>query len=55
MILFDNINELSNILDWISFDQYIKIKDAVEENFEKAKKYLIAEDFIYENYLKDYE
>lgn len=55
MILFDNINELSKILEDLSFDRYIKMKDAIEDNFKKAKEYLIAEDFIYKNYLKDYE
>ena len=53
MILFDNINELNKIFKDISIDKYIEMKKAIEENFENAKKYLIAEDFIYENYLKN--
>jgi hypothetical protein len=52
MIIFDNLVELGKILDGISLDKYIKMKSAIEENFEKAKEYLIAEDYIYKNYLK---
>lgn len=52
MILFDSISELNKILDGISFEQYIKMKKVIQENFENAKRYLIAEDYIYENYLK---
>lgn len=52
MILFDNIDELTKILDELSFEKYEKMKDAIEDNFEKAKEYLIAEDFIYKNYLE---
>ncbi len=53
MILFDTIEDLSKILEEISFDKYIKMKSAIEENFEKAKEFLIAEDFIYKNYLEN--
>jgi hypothetical protein len=53
MILFNTIDELPKILDEISFDKYIEMKDAIEENFEKAKTYILSEDFIYENYLKN--
>lgn len=52
MIIFDNLVQLSKILDGISFDKYIKMKSAILENFENAKNYLIAEDFIYKNYLE---
>ena len=55
MIIFDDIKELKNILDGISLEQYIMMKDAIEDNFERAKEYLIAEDFIYKNYLEKYE
>ena len=51
MIIFDDINELNNILKETSLDKYITMKDAIQENFEKAKKYIIAEDYIYKNYL----
>jgi hypothetical protein len=55
MIIFDDIKDLSKILEEITIEQYIKMKNAIEENFEKAKEYLIAEDYIYKNYLKLYE
>ena len=51
MIIFNDISELNKILDGLSFDKYNSMKVAIEENFEKAKEYLIAEDFIYKNYL----
>ena len=53
MILFNEIGELNKILKEISFEQYVKMKDAIEENFEKAKEFLIAEDYIYKNYLEN--
>lgn len=52
MIIFDTINELTEILKNLSFQKYANMKNAIEENFEKAKTYLIAEDFIYKNYLE---
>jgi hypothetical protein len=52
MIIFDNIRELKKILDGISLEQYAIMKDAIYDNFERAKNYLIAEDFIYKNYLE---
>lgn len=51
MIIFDTIDDLYNILNNLSLDKYNTMLLAIEENFEKAKKYLIAEDYIYEKYL----
>ena len=51
MIIFNNIEELSNILNNLSIEKYNDMKDAIQENFEKAKEYIIAEDYIYKNYL----
>jgi len=51
MIIFDDISELKEILEGLSLDKYIKMKEAIEDNFKKAKEYLIAEDYIYKNYL----
>jgi len=52
MIIFNSIDDLAKILDELSFDKYEQMKDAIEKNFEAAKEYLIAEDFIYKNYLE---
>jgi len=53
MICFNDIHEIGNIIDSLSLDLYnSKIKSA-ENNFDEAKKYLMAEDYMYENYLKD--
>lgn len=49
MIIFNNINELENILDSITFDMYKNMEPSIVENFEKAKNYLISEDWIYTN------
>ena len=51
MIIFNNIEELSNILNNLSIEKYNSMKGAIQENFEKAKEFLIAEDYIYKNYL----
>lgn len=51
MIIFDDINDLTEIIKNLSFDKYKKMKAAIQENFEKAKEYLIAEDYIYKKYL----
>jgi len=54
MIIFDNVTELSEIVENLSLKKYESMKDAIIENFEKAKEYLIAEDYIYKNYLEKY-
>ena len=51
MIIFDNVEDLDKILKDLSFEKYNSMKDAIQENFEKAKEFLIAEDYIYKNYL----
>jgi len=53
MICFKDIHDMKYILNTISLDMYKDKIEAVKENFELAKKYLIAEDFMFENYLKD--
>lgn len=54
MICFKDIHEMKYILSTISLDMYNSKLEAVKENFEIAKKYLIAEDYMFENYLKKY-
>jgi len=51
MIIFDNVEDLDKIIKDLSFEKYNSMKDAIQENFEKAKEYIIAEDYIYKNYL----
>lgn len=51
MITFQNIPELLEIFKGLSFEKYHIMKDAIEDNFERAKDYLITKDFIYKNYL----
>jgi hypothetical protein len=51
MITFDNVNDLVDIIEGLSFEKYNYMKDAIKDNFEKAKEFLIAEDYIYKNYL----
>ena len=53
MIIFNDISELSQILNNLSIEKYTEMKSAIEDNFERAKEYLIAEDFIYKNYLEN--
>jgi len=55
MILFDKHEDLENILNNLSPEKYLKMRNVVQENFEKAKDYLISEDYIYKNYLSKYE
>ncbi len=49
MIIFDDMDTLLIELKTLSLDRYLTMLDAVKENHEKAKQYLIAEDWIYNN------
>lgn len=53
MILFNDISELSKILNNLSIEKYQNMRIAIEDNFERAKEYLISEDFIYKNYIEN--
>jgi hypothetical protein len=33
---------------------YLTMLDSVKKNFETAKKYIMAEDYMFENYLEKY-
>jgi len=50
MICFDNVDELKDILDNISMLQYKEMLPAVKENFDIAEKYILCEDYIYDQY-----
>ena len=49
IIFFKDLDELGNILDNLSEDDYEKRKDAIEENFKLVEEYRIPEDWIYLN------
>jgi hypothetical protein len=52
IINFNNASELSSILDKCDENFYISKMDAIKENFETAKKYVIPEDYMWHNYFK---
>jgi hypothetical protein len=52
MIIFDNVDELEDILNNLTIDKYNTMKDAILYNFIIAKQYRIAEDYIYKNIAK---
>jgi hypothetical protein len=49
VIVFNNLGDLNNILHNLNKDYYNSKSEIIESNFEAAKKYLISEDWIYEN------
>ena len=51
-----NMDGIININDFekISTDLYISKLDAVKDNYERALKMEVLEDYIWENYLKNY-
>jgi hypothetical protein len=51
MIMFDKWEDLKNILDGLNDELYISKLEAIKENFEIAKNYLITEDYISKNIL----
>jgi hypothetical protein len=55
MICFNDIHEMNYILSTINLDMYyLTMLDSVKKNFETAKKYIMAEDYMFENYLEKY-
>lgn len=55
MIIFDTLEDLEKIMWWASPEIYNLKLEYVRKNFEIAKDYLIAEDYMYEKYLKFYD
>lgn len=49
VIVFDDFDTLLTQLESLSLEKYISMLPAIRENFELAKEYLIAEDWIYKN------
>ena len=54
MICFNDIHDLSAIINNLSLDLYNSKIESVKHNFSESKKYLMAEDYMYENYLNKY-
>lgn len=54
IITFDNVKELDYIVSNLNADVYKSKIESIKDNFEKAKEYLISEDYMYEKYLKNY-
>ena len=49
ILVFNDINDLLLIINSLSFEKYNLMLGAINENYEKAKEFLIAEDWIYKN------
>jgi len=47
MIIFNDINELDNILPSLNIDLYNSMKPYTEENFKLAHEYMLSEDWLY--------
>ena len=49
MLIFDDLKTLLNHVNNISLEKYNAMLPAIKENYEIAKKFLIVEDWLYEN------
>lgn len=54
-IYFNNLDELENILDTITEDDYLARRRAIKNNFNIAMRYLRPENTMWENGLKEFE
>lgn len=52
IITLNHIEELNEILPSINEDLYNKMRDGIVNNFNIAKKFMIAEDYLFNNYTK---
>lgn len=50
MLIVDNVGQIKEALSFANEDYYKGRKEAIEENFNRAKEFLIAEDWIFTNY-----
>lgn len=50
ILSFETVEDFGKILDRLSPEYYMSLRESVKENMERAQKYLTAEDWIYENY-----
>lgn len=49
MIIFNDIEDLLNKINTLSLDKYHSMLPAINDNFERAKKYLTSEDWLFRN------
>jgi hypothetical protein len=54
MLIFDTLDELDSIMINLNEELYISKLESIKHNFEESKKYLVADNIIY-NKLKEYE
>jgi len=54
IIAFNNLSELYEIMSKLTPELYESKINAVEDNLKRSKEYIIAEDYMYEKYIKDY-
>lgn len=52
IIKFNSIEELYSILPRLNSELYYKKIEAIKDNFDRCKKYLTIEDYLYKNYFK---
>ena len=55
IITFDTIPELKDILSKLSEEDYNNRIEAVRDNFERAKKFMVVEDYLYETFFKQFD
>ena len=56
IITFNTIEELKGILDNdINPEDYDRRKEAIEDNFNRAKKFMVVEDYLYETFFKQFD
>jgi hypothetical protein len=53
ILFFKNLEELNNIVDKLTPDLYYSKMEYTQNNLEKVMDYLVAEDYMYEKYLKN--
>jgi hypothetical protein len=51
-IIVDNVNEVGAALNKITPELYDEMKPHIEENFKKAKQFILGENTIYNEYIK---
>lgn len=50
ILFFDTIEELNDILENLSYDTYLKMSNAIEDNFNRIDNYHVPEFFLEKNY-----
>jgi hypothetical protein len=48
MVIFNTLSELDSIINSLTKELYESKLDSVKKNFEEAKKYLVADNLIYD-------